>query len=125
QGLVNEAQLNSAFDQSQMAGQPMGVTLMQMGLITESQYVAALAHQIGMDFVDLGEYPISRHAVLTLPVAIARKYSVLPIDIEDGVLILATADPSDVLALDDVRSTTGMEIQLVIATRGDVISAID
>ncbi len=125
QGLVNEAQLNSAFEASQTAGQSMGVTLMQMGLITESQYVAALAHQIGMDFVDLGEYPISRHAVMALPAAIARKYSVLPIDIEDGVLILATADPSDVLALDDVRSTTGMEIQLVIATRRDVISAID
>jgi hypothetical protein len=57
--------------------------------------------------------------------AVCRRHSVLPIAHEDGRLVVAMADPANVFALDDVRLMTGLEVKAVVATRADVLAAID
>jgi type IV pilus assembly protein PilB len=56
---------------------------------------------------------------------VCRRHTVLPIGYEDGRLLLAMADPGNVFALDDVRSLTGMDVRPVVATRDDLLAAID
>lgn len=125
QGLVDDGHLNAAFEESQASGRSIGVTLVHMGIITEAQYVAALAHQIGMDFVDLTDFPVESSAVARLPEAIARRHTVLPIAIQDGELLLATADPGNVMAMDEIKYATKMGVRPIVATRNDLLSAID
>ena len=124
-GLVSSAQLQSAYDEHQRAGRALGRVLVDQGVLTESQLVAALAQQIGMRFVELGDFPVDPSAVSLVPGALARRYVVLPFGFEDGKLLLAMADPANFLAIEDVRAVTQTDVKPCVATRNDVLAAID
>ncbi|MEZ0449639.1 GspE/PulE family protein [Cellulomonas sp. ICMP 17802] len=124
-GLVTEAQLLAALDETMARGSSLGRTLVELGVLTEGQLVKALAHQVGMDFVDLDDYPVDRTAVSLVPGALCRRYSVLPVALEGGSIVLATSDPGNVMAVDDVRSVSGMPVIPVIATHDNLLRAID
>jgi len=123
--LVDEGQLAAAYDEHERAGRSLGRILVEHGVLTEAQLVQALAAQIGLPFVDLAEYAVDSHAVTLVSAIVCRRHAVLPIAVEDGRLLLAMADPGNVFALDDVRSLTGLEPRPVVATREDLIAAID
>ena len=125
EGLLTEGQLMAAIDEQLARGQSLGRTLVENGVLTEAQLVAALARQVGMDFIDLDDYAVDRHAVSLVPAALCRRYVVLPIGIEDGVLILATADPGNVVAVDDVRTMSGRQVKPVVTTYDHLVRAID
>jgi type IV pilus assembly protein PilB len=99
--------------------------LVEIGVLTEAQLVQALARQVGMEFVELTEYPVDRSAVALLPGNVCRRYTVLPIAIAEGQLVLAMSNPGNVLALDDVRAITGRTVLPVVATHDDLVAAID
>ena len=79
--------------------------LVDLGYLSESQLVAALATQIGLPFADLSDYPVDAGAASLLPDAVARRQTALPVGYDDGRLVVAMADPTNVFALDDIRST--------------------
>ena len=124
-GLVDETQLAAAYDEHQRGGRSLGRVLVEHGVISESQLVAALAEQIGLPFVDLGAHQVDAAATSVVPAAICRRHAVLPIGFADGRLVLAMADPANVFAMDDVRSLTGLEPRPVVATRDDLLAAIE
>ena len=125
EGLVTEAQLLAALDESMASGGSLGRTLVEIGVLTENQLVRALAAQVGMQFVDLDEHPVDKNAVTLVPGALCRRYTVLPIAIENGALVLATADPGNVMAVDDVRTVSGRHVIPVIASYDNLTRAID
>ncbi len=124
-GLVTQAQLQAAYDEHQRAGRALGRVLVDQGVLTEAQLVAALAQQIGMRFVELSDFPVDHSAVGLVSGAMARRYVVLPFGFEEGKLLLAMADPANFLAIEDVRAVTQMEVKPCVATRTDVLTAID
>src|SRR4051794_14242729 len=124
-GLVSRDQLMEAYDEHQRLGRSLGRVLVDRGVLTESQLVAALAQQIGLRFVDLTEFAVDGSAVARVPDAVCRRHTALPIGYEDGKLLVAMADPANVFAIDDIRSLTGFEVKPLVATRADVIAAIN
>ena len=125
EGMVTEAQLMAALDEQVTHGTSLGRVLVELGVLTEGQLVSTLAGQVGMQFVDLDTYPVDRTAVSRLPGAVCRRYTVLPVAFENGAILLAMADPGNVLAVDDVRSMTSMQVIPVVATHEDLARAID
>ena len=126
QQLISQDQLDQAIAVHKTSGKSLGRVLIELGTITESGLVAGLARHLGLEFVDLAERQIDPEASTRIPQALCRRYGVLPIGYDaSGTLIVATSDPSNVLALDDVRSASGRSIRPVVATRTDVMSAID
>src|SRR5665647_277342 len=115
----------AALDEQVSRGESLGRVLVEIGMLTESQLVQALARQVGMDFVELGDYAVDRGAVVLLPGSVCRRYTVLPIGFADGGLLLAMANPGNVLALDDARAMSGMQVKPVVATHEDLMVAID
>ena len=124
-GLVDEAQLAAAYDEHQRVGRSLGRILVEHGVLSEAQLVEALARQIGLPFVDLTDVSVDGSAVALIAASVCRRHTVLPIGYDGGRLLLAMADPANVFALDDVRSLTGLELRPVVATRDDLLSAID
>ncbi len=124
-GLVSRDQLMEAYDEHQRLGRSLGRVLVDRGVLTESQLVAALAQQIGLRFVDLTEFAVDGSAVGRVPDTVCRRHTALPIGYEDGKLLVAMADPANVFAIDDIRSLTGLEVKPLVATRADVIAAIN
>ncbi len=125
EGLVTEAQLMAALDEQATRGESLGRVLVEIGMLTETQLVKALAAQVGMDFVELADYPVDRTAVAMLPGAVCRRYVVLPVAIADGFLVLAMANPGNVLAVDDARAISGLQVRPIVAVHDDLMAAID
>lgn len=125
EGLVTEAQLMAALDEQIARGESLGRVLVDIGMLSEAQLVRALAAQVGMDFLELSEYPVDRNAVALLPASVCRRYTVLPVALTDGALVLAMADPGNVLAVDDARTLSGLPVRTVVSTREDLAQAID
>ncbi|MBX9246618.1 Flp pilus assembly complex ATPase component TadA [Actinotalea ferrariae] len=125
EGLVTEGQLMAALDEQAVRGESLGRVLVEIGMLSEAQLVRALANQVGMEFVELSDYPVDRNAVALLPGALCRRYTVLPVALLEGALVLAMADPGNVLAVDDARTLSGLPVRTVVATHDDLITAID
>jgi type IV pilus assembly protein PilB len=125
EGLITQAQLDAALKAQAERGLPIGQLLVEDGAVTEAVLMGALARQLGLDFVDLAEYPIDRGAVALLPEPMARRILALPVTWAEDRLVVAMADPGNVLAIDDMRAVTGAEISIVVATRTQLSEAID
>jgi type IV pilus assembly protein PilB len=124
-GHVTREQLEHAVSEQRRLGRSLGRVLVDLGVLTEQQLVAALATQIGMKFVDLSDHPVDGSAVSRVPDMVCRRHTALPIGYEEGKLVVAMADPANVFAVDDIRSVSGMEVKAVVATKADVVAAID
>ena len=124
-GTLTEDQLMDAIDEQQLRGQSLGRTLVELGIISETQLVRALATQVGMEFIELAEYPVDRVAVALVPGSVCRRHNAIPIARADGVLRIAMSNPGNVVAVDDFRSLTQMRVEPVVATYDDVLQAID
>ncbi|OIQ83582.1 type II secretion system protein E [mine drainage metagenome] len=94
-------------------------------VLSELEYAKALATMAGIPFVELIDYSIDRAAVSLVPSAICRRHVVLPIGINNGRLVLAMADPGNVVAIDDVRTAARMLVEPVGVERSDLLAALD
>jgi type IV pilus assembly protein PilB len=123
-GFITPDQLDLALEEHRRTPRSLGRVLIDMGYIKEGDLVRALAEQVGLEFVDLAEYPVDATATALLPEALSRRYRALPIGERDGKLLVAMSDPANVYALDDIRTITGRDVQPVVATANDVERAI-
>jgi type IV pilus assembly protein PilB len=124
-GVITEAQLQEARFQADQRARSVGRTLIELGFVPESALVALLADQLGLEFIDLAETAIDAMAVSMLPEATARRHSCIPVRFDDSNrLLVAMADPSNVVALDDIRALTKRDVKALVATKADVLAAI-
>jgi type IV pilus assembly protein PilB len=125
EGLISRDQLDQAVTVQSESGMPLGRVLVDEGLIEEGELVKALARQIGLEYVDLSQVTIDPAAAALVPDYLAERYSAVPLGFDDaGKLIVAMADPANVLAIDDMRAVSGYEITPRVATRSDVEAAV-
>ena len=126
EGLLTEAQLDAALAEQARTGRSLGRILIESGGISEADLVRALARQVGLEFVDLSDHAVDASAVALVAESLARRYQAIPIGRDDdGRLVVAMADPSNVFALDDIRAVTGHAIRTVVATAAQVTETID
>jgi type IV pilus assembly protein PilB len=124
-GQISVEQLGEALGRAKERGVNLARVLIEDKLLTEEQFVGTLAEQLGLEFVDLATYPIDAAAAHLVSDTLARRYTVLPIGWWDGRLVVAMADPSNVFAIDDIRTVTGADVRQVVATKEAVIAAIN
>ncbi|MBA3290190.1 MAG: Flp pilus assembly complex ATPase component TadA [Actinobacteria bacterium] len=122
--LLTDEQLEEARDTALQRGRSLGRVLIELGYVSEAGLVAILAEQLGLEFIDLSETPLDASAVGLVPQTTARRHSCIPVRIEDEKLILAMADPANVVAVDDIRALTKRDVRTVVATKVDVQGAI-
>jgi type IV pilus assembly protein PilB len=125
EGKLTAAQLETAETEQRRVGRSLGRVLVDLGMLSEGELLATLARQVGMRFVDLAAVTLDPTAAAKLPEAMARRHLALPIGYEDGRLLVAMADPGNVVAVDDIRAVTGADIRPVVATRSDIVASLD
>ncbi|HEX6393949.1 MAG TPA: ATPase, T2SS/T4P/T4SS family [Acidimicrobiales bacterium] len=123
-GLLTEEACQKALSVRTERGQDLARILIDDSLVSETDLVATLARHLKLEFVDLTEYPVDAAAARLIGDSMARRYMALPIGWYEGRLIVAMADPSNVFAVDDIRTVTGAEIRIAVATAGSVVAAI-
>ena len=129
-GVLTEAQLDEALRaQKEDAGgrrRRLGEVITALGLADEVQIARALSDQLGLPFVDLGSLPIADETLAVLPRNVAVRHVAVPITLAHDVLTVALADPTNVLALDDIRLATKLSsVRTAVATASDLQEAVN
>jgi len=122
--VVTEKQLAQALERQKETGASLGRVLLELGMVKENQLAEIIARELGLEYVDLLEYKINIQATTSIDESMARRYNCIPIDFEDGKLVVAMADPTNIYALDDIRLSTGYEVKPVVSAREDILNAI-
>lgn len=106
-------------------GRSLGRVLIELGYSREALLVSILAEQLGLEYVDLAETQPDPSAIALVPEIIARRDNAIPVRIDDeGRLVLAMADPANVVAVDDIRALTKRDVVIVVSTKADILTAI-
>jgi type IV pilus assembly protein PilB len=123
-GLITEDDLQSALAEHKRTGERVGVVLVRMKLATEKQIAKALAFQLGFPYVNLAENPPDSAAIVLIPKDVALKRICVAVALEKNLLTVAMSDPLLFSLVQDLEFQTGYRIKQVVATRGDIIDAI-
>jgi type IV pilus assembly protein PilB len=124
-GYATREQVDQAIAQSRTAGRTPEQMLLEQNTIDSEQLSRATAERYGLDFVDLNVYTVDMGAANLISVKSARRHQALPIGyVGEGTLLLAMADPANVLALDDVQMATGLNCKVAVAPPEDLTSLI-
>lgn len=119
-GLISEDQLQEALAESQRVGGLLGRVLIDLGYVTEADLVRALTEQVGLEFVDLSQLDVPEELTSLISAEVAWRYLVLPVGERDGKLLLATSDPQNMAAFDEVERLSGMAVIPVVANRPEI-----
>jgi len=124
-GIITERQLADAIEIHKVTGSPLGKVLVDLGYATQGGILSVMAKQIGIPYIDFSVKRPDANAIALVPRELAIRYTLMPIEIEDDHLVVAMADPQNVLALDDLRIITGYEIAPAISTKDSIVAAVD
>lgn len=124
-GVITVEQLEEALRSQKSLGLRLGETLIRQNIVTEDDILRTMQSQLGLPSIDLNRIVVPDQILRLLPEKVVRKYSVLPVDLTNGQLMVATSDPTDYFALDDLRLAAGMMVKPCLAKKGDILKAID
>lgn len=124
-GLISENDLNFALEQQRKVGKKLGEILLEGDFIKERDIVEVLKGQMGVPSVELDKEQINPDIPKMINENIARRHTMIPFKFDGDRIALAIGDPLNVVALEDVRIITGMDVQPYIASRQDIIAHID
>ena len=123
-GLLAEEQLEDALQEGMRTGKRLGEVLIERGWLHEKDLGRMLAGQKGLPFIEVHPADADPEALKALPEEKARLQVALPLRYEDGELVVAVADPSNELVIENLRRALGSEPKLVVAPYGELLRAI-
>lgn len=126
QKLITAEQLNEVLEaqRNSETAKRFGEMVVEMGFISEVNLAKALAAKLRVPYVDLGNQEIDEEAVRKIPENLAKKHTVIAINIQGRRLTVATDDPINFNILEDIKMQTGMDTIPVLATKSAINKAI-
>ncbi len=126
QGLLTEEQLKIALDEQKRTGRKLGRVFVESGYVTESGISQALARQLRIPYIDLGNFAPKPDLIKLLPEAPARRFRALVLgETGDGRLQIGMSDPTDLQAYDEITRQVRREIDLAVVTESQLLAMID
>jgi hypothetical protein len=127
-GSIDGRQLRAGLDWQRRRGGRLGGALVHLGIIDEAAVVVALGVQLGIPVIDLANRHIDRDVLRLVPERVIESRRVLPVELlaetRRGPLLVATSDPLDMAALDEVAFVSGKGIRAVLAPKVQIDIAI-
>jgi type IV pilus assembly protein PilB len=120
-GFADRETVEDAVVEARAEGRPTGVVLVERGVLRHDQLARVVAERFGLDFVDLAVYDLDMGAVNLLSAELAKRYEAVPVGFtDDGALLVAMANPTNVLTIDDVAMMTGRRVRPAAASLEDL-----
>jgi type IV pilus assembly protein PilB len=124
-GLLTEAQLEDALAKQRGSGRRLGEVLVESGIVTRTQVARVLAEQYELPFIELAESDVEIEAAVLLPEELARRYTALPVSVDpEGSVLVAVADPTNVMHSDELRLALGVPLRFGVASPDAIDAAI-
>ncbi|MBY0400228.1 type IV-A pilus assembly ATPase PilB [Myxococcota bacterium] len=125
ENLLSSEQLHKAREEAASQGRRLGAQITALGFMDENELSEFVAKQYGVPSINLSDFTIEPEVIALIPEDVANKHNVVPVNRAGSTLILATADPSNIFALDDIKFLTGYNIQPVVASEQAIRQAIE
>jgi type IV pilus assembly protein PilB len=124
-GFVSRGRADEAIETSRGAGTTPERVLLEAGVLNHDALSRALAERYGLDHLDLNTFRVDMAAANLVTTPAAKRYQAVPVAFVDkATLLVAMADPSNVLAVDDVAIMTGYEVRVAVAPPEDITALI-
>ena len=124
-GKISLAQLNRALETQRKTKRRLGEVLIDQGLLTEDEIADVLAQQLSLERIDLEKTFVEQDIARSIPKEVALKYTAIPIYMRDDKLVVAMSDPLNMFAIDDICFITQKKIQPAVATKQQILKAIE
>ena len=121
---VSLADMEAVLEEHDRSGRSIARILTAKKLVTEADLMWGMAHEMGLEFVDLDFVGVNVNESELIPEATARHHNVLLVTNDGGRLVVAASNPTDVFAMDDLRTVMGRNFTIVVATRSQINSYI-
>ncbi len=123
--IITQEQLEEALKEQKKTNKKLGSILIEKGFVKEDVLNDFLSKQYGVEPINLSKVTIQKEAVEKIPAQLAKKYTLIPIAIKGNKLEIAISDPTNILAFDDLRFITGLNVQPYLSNESSIIKAID
>jgi type IV pilus assembly protein PilB len=123
--VITEAQLKDALEKQQQIGGKLGTILTKLRYVTEDQFAKFLSEQLKIPLFQLPDLVVHPSVSALMDVELLMKHQVVPIKKSEDRLLVAAADPMDLDGLDDIHFVTGLRVEAGVATRTNILKAID
>ena len=116
-GAITAAEIEVILEKLQVSGKNFGSTGVAEGLFTEDALAQALAKQFQYEFVDLSDVVLDSELLSLLPAEVPTQYKLVPLKRQGDLLTVAIADPTDVVAIDNLELQLGLNLELKVSSR--------
>ena len=122
--LLTDSQLEEALNkQKQNRNLRLGQILIEMGIVDERTLKGTLAKKLGIPYVSLSKFNFDPNAIRLVNAALAKKYTLMPLCLHEGMLVVALEDPMNIKAIDELRFVTQLKILPAMASHEDIMQA--
>ena len=122
---VDPVAVDAAALEAQTSGRPIRAVHNNDSVVTEEQLTAAAANAVGLATLDLVGYPIDQQALKMIPLPVVTRHRIVGLSLANNELLVGITDPGDVVAMDDVRAATGLNVRPVVVARSEVRKIIE
>ena len=123
-GALTPEQLMYVADKLATCDQRFGEICLNEGLVTEEALARALAEQFGLEYADLSGFKVDDNILATITADLVYRYNFVPLELREETLVVAIADPTDVIQLDDLELLLGRPIAIKLATATAIAQAL-
>jgi general secretion pathway protein E len=123
--LITPEQLQQALARQRQQGGKLSDILISQGLIKAEKLAIVLSIYLNLPLIDLKRHTIQPQALRLIPEDMARKHSLIPLDIINDALVVVMADPEDIRTIEDIKAQARMKIEVALGVRSDIERAID
>jgi len=119
-GFINKEQIQVALNVQKANPMFIGEILQDLDFVTPGEIAEAIAMQNGLEYVDLSTITPTQEALRLVPYEVAKSKNILPLSVEDGVLVVAMQDVNDIMTLDYLKKVSLKQVKLVVADQASI-----
>jgi type IV pilus assembly protein PilB len=124
-GVVSRDQLNRAQQNGRDSGSSVMKELIQLGFTTEQTLTEFLAKQFGIEKIELTPEEIEESVFSLVPPQLTQKHQLVPTKLTGSILTVAMADPTDLIAINEIKFITGYGVRVVLASPSAIKKTLD
>ena len=124
ENLITAEQLDKALELQRRQGGKLSDILLRQGLVKAEELVAVLSVQLNVPLIDLKRHKVQPEALRLIPEDMARKHTLIPLDIVGDSLIVVMADPEDIRTIEDIKAQSRMRVEVALGIPSDIEQAI-
>ena len=125
ENFITSDQLETALKHQRQNGGRLGSILINLGFVEDDDITALLSRKYGVPSINLTYFEIDATVIKLIPVDVAQKYMVVPLSRVGSTLTVASADPTNVFAMDDIKFMTGFNVEPVVASEASITEALE